>query len=135
MTTITRDQMINALERARDERGEGFVYTEHYGGENACQYVVENEDGKAEAACIAGNALLRLGVPISVLKKMDVAAEGGASAVMDRRSVATILLNAGFDLTPKALLAASYAQAEQDSGRTWGQAVAEAIAVSKERDE
>ena len=62
MKTITKDQMIGALEEARDERGSNFVYTEHYDQEGTCQYVAYDEDGNEGAACIAGNALHRLGL-------------------------------------------------------------------------
>lgn len=134
MRTITKDQMIGALEEARDERGSGFVYTEHYEDEGTCQYVAYDADGNEGAACIAGNALHRLGVPLSVLKKMDVVGAGNSSEVISRTPVINLLLDAGFVLEPGARTAAEYAQSEQDSGRTWGQAVQRAIAVTKNRE-
>jgi hypothetical protein len=127
--------MIGALEEARDERGSNFVYTEHYDQEGTCQYVAYDEDGNEGAACIAGNALHRLGVPLSVLKKMDVVGAGNSSEVISRRPVINLLLDAGFVLEAGARVAAEYAQSEQDSGRTWGEAVTTAIRVAGMRED
>lgn len=128
MKTITRGQMIGALEEAVEERGDGFVYGEHYDGDS-CQYLEEDGDGGYVTGCIAGNALHRLGVPLTVLLLMDMAGPEGGSEVIGADKTIKILENAGFRLNEDALIPVAVAQREQDAGLPWGRAVRRAIST------
>lgn len=121
MKIIDVDKVIEALRQAVAERGESFSYHDHY-HTTSCQYVEVTEDG-AEAACIAGNALRKLGVPIDTLMSMDRTASGQTSATVDSHAVALILQRAGFELTNTAGEILRTAQITQDSSRVWGEAL------------
>lgn len=126
MRTITRDDVLTALDEAVAEKGADYVYprrtTENsqpeFGG--GCDYV---RDGAP--SCIAANALHRLGVPVETLQILDHLAPGGVG--IDTRGVPAVLRAAGFEPGSAydhhgALGTLRKAQCRQDQGVAWGEA-------------
>jgi hypothetical protein len=114
MTTITARQFTEAMRAAVAERGEDWVYpandqvaydTGWRDSSGLCQYTTL--DG--EPGCIIGLALHKIDPSI-------VPAYGtwaGASLILR-----------GFGLPGSVLIAAQVAQAAQDNGKSWGEALA-----------
>lgn len=113
MIVLNREIVTNALKAAVAERGEDYIYTEHFSG---CVYV-----RNALPACIVGQVLADLGVSVETLARFDN--NGGATAnqvlyALERGGTLT------YDqATSNALEAAQY---HQDKGRAWGHALREA---------
>ena len=116
--TITRENFTAALEAVVAERGEDFVYPVKWREEppigmspeeGRCKYTVTNEDGERVGACIVGAALEHLlGHPY----------EGPNDSAFH-------LLIDGFNVEDEEFAnAVAEAQAKQDGGGTWGQALA-----------
>lgn len=119
---VSKSDVATGLKAIVAEYGEDFVYQQrdtHFGSH--CVYVWQGEPD-----CIVGKLLHRLGVPVEQLARGDgevghpvgllagslvehleelgvISAECGVSEILDR------------------------AQSRQDSGRTWGQSVREAL--------
>ena len=109
MTTITRENFTAAMERAVTERGEDFVYPEEWrtaDGLGACKYSL----GDGTPACIIGLALWYIDPGLVP----DSSEFGGANAVLSELGVEDPILE----------VAARAAQINQDSRRTWGDALA-----------
>lgn len=118
--TINEYEVRNALADAVLERGNGYVYQEHFGGAAPCRYVVDGEP-----ACIVGVALISyLGVEWPRARyDASFAANGTIAYLLDE------LRDAGIEFTPAALLMLTAAQAVQDGGGTWGMAESAALSV------
>ena len=128
----TVQQALDALRAAVEEKGADFVYHNPDGQKagtlvpnpnfdnemtNAeCKYVHGSETG-----CIAGNAMVRLGIP---RKKLANHENISASTVI-RKIFADVDFNSRSNLCSVGRIL-SYAQAEQDDGKTWGEALAAA---------
>lgn len=107
--TITRENFTAAMEQAVAERGEDFVYPDGWreqstSGNGSCQYYVEGVGG----ACIIGKALENLGVDTSQIPNSDAMEILTELGIHDEGLVSAALT----------------AQVTQDSGGTWGQALA-----------
>jgi len=120
MTIITTEQMLSALRQSVEERGADFVYSKGFNSEESCKYVSLDKNEDEVPACIAGYALGLIGVPLEVLRKMDVAGDFGNSDVIDAESTLRVLEEAGYEFEPFALAAIIEAQSEQDSDHSWG---------------
>lgn len=112
---VTEDQYLQAIHDAVAERGENWVYPFGKEGwrigdsENSCRYV---RSDKPEPACIVGEVLHRVGVPLGDLSQH----EGRAASVT--------LPTLGMPGSMKAVLdALDDAQTSQDLGSSWGQAL------------
>lgn len=141
MENITREQVIEALEKVVEQYGEDYNYgqAEQDAGITApksgpmCRYA----DGDGEPLCIIGKALARMGVSGSVLvdiefggKEVDgcpvhmaCAAESAAAAPHFIKT----LRDAGYVFDDDALAAMQRAQRVQDSGHAWGRALRVAV--------
>ena len=126
-TRITKAQALAALEAAVADYGEDFV-DPNVGGAGFCAYTYEL-DGRV-CHCIAGRALVELGVPIPDERgDRDVAScsltsSGGGPA---RRQWAATFPEVPYPpLTNAAARVLGAAQDAQDVGRTWGDALAAA---------
>jgi hypothetical protein len=124
MIELTEENVLDALEKAVEEKGEDFIYVNNEGhssrnkfGETAaimCHYV-HYDDGTPIAGCIAGNVLNRLGVSLDALSDYET------------QPIKTVLINltdaeeVTFDSKVSLLL--SNAQCAQDGGQTWGDAL------------
>lgn len=111
MSTMT---FREALQAAVDEKGADYVYPRGKRGWTnvwgMCRYAV---NGKP--ACIIGDALHRMGVPISTLKEFDANEEGVDAA--------TALEESGLNPTAAEKRGVNAAQSRQDSGASWGESI------------
>ncbi len=104
--TYTKERFIEAFEKAVEFRGEGFRYTDAFGGafysEGGCQYTVDGE-----GACIIGKAIeFMTGLPHT----------GGNYPASD-------ILREIYGIEDiRVCRAAVEAQRAQDAHRTWGEA-------------
>lgn len=120
---ITADSVKQGLEALVAEKGEDFIYTERPvagmddDDDTSCRYVW---DGKPD--CFIGQFLAKEGVPLERLANADLFMGGlGHPAVtllgqLEREGVVTVT-----DAAKQMLQAA---QNKQDSGKTWGTALA-----------
>jgi hypothetical protein len=123
MKTITAEQALDLLRKARDDYGPDYkdatavtnkpfaeqgLWTET----TPCEYLYPN--GKM---CIAGHVLNQLGVPLD-----DAGNWEGFESVAQR----VLSPEHDVDFEPAAIDVICAAQGEQDSGGTWGDAVREA---------
>jgi hypothetical protein len=117
---ITGDQALDALRKAVNFRGDGWVDP---GNEDprGCKYV---RDG--HPACIIGQALSYLGVSVVELISMD----SGFDNVIDDSRTQSRLRESGYVLDGLALRRFVAAQYTQDGGGTWGKALAKAEAIA-----
>lgn len=125
MIEITRHSAIQGLSALVEEKGEGFVYTQHTGreGTKQCRYV---HNGAAD--CMIGQFLAAQGIPLERLAEADkIYAWSGAPA----SELIDSLINEGLviasDGATNVLAAAQFAQ---DGGMTWGEALREAISYN-----
>lgn len=118
--TINEYEVRNALADAVLERGNGYVYQEHFGGAAPCRYVVDGEP-----ACIVGVALISyLGIEWPRSRyDTDKPANGTIAYILDE------LRDAGIEFTPAALLMLTAAQSVQDGGGSWGMAEGAALSI------
>lgn len=115
---VTEDQFTAAMREAVAERGADWVYPKgetnwtHYSytdEEDNCRYVLTDGTGPA---CVIGTALHKLGVPLEVLSKFE---GRGVRGVVYELGLRDSFLEA-------ALVGAQY---KQDTGGSWGIALAE----------
>ena len=109
---VTRDMAIAAMEEAVALKGADHAVW-------ACSYVQNGEP-----ACLVGYALTILGVPMDVLKAMDTP----RSAEINTIRVKELLRAQNVTLDWPTLLVFTTAQARQDNGIPWGEALAAAKA-------
>jgi hypothetical protein len=129
MIELTQENVLDALEKAVEEKGEDFIYVNNEGhssrnkfGEAAaimCHYV-HYDDGTPIAGCIAGNVLNRLGVSLDILSEKETQPIRIVLSELMDEEVVTL----AFDSKVSLLL--STAQCAQDGGQTWGDALKEA---------
>lgn len=113
MKTISREDMLAALEQVVDERGGDFRYQ----SPNRKQCVYEFE---GEPSCGVGLALYKLGVPINTLSDMDRPGRISLS------STQVILRDAGFEMAESAIKVAWRFQFLQDSCKNYAHCLEEA---------
>lgn len=123
---IDRDTALRELRAVVEEYGEGYRYVDEFGREGGedsaqCQYLHGDEPG-----CIVGHVLHRLGVSADTLFAFDHASAGGDSQGIRTLASQGALTAHGLVLTLDALDALDFAQDAQDSGYTWGDALARA---------
>jgi hypothetical protein len=114
---ITDDDVIRTLREVVAERPD-YVYerpAHMHGGLPSCLYVHYTEAGEREPGCIVGQVLHRLGVPLETLERH----EGHTAAY-----VATDAVGSMSDDIARILDTAQY---RQDEGKTWGEALADAL--------
>jgi hypothetical protein len=121
---VTEAQVKTALIEAVAEKGDDYVYT-NPDGESAtgaaasCYYVHGDKPG-----CLVGNALHRLGVPLSALE---------AHEMRGAYSVAKELIDVTDSSSTFTMLAE--VQDSQDNGAMWGDALAYAGVVTRVGDD
>jgi hypothetical protein len=135
--TITAETALELLRKARNEKGSDYKYEaiERDSG-GTCVYTTPDN----EPSCIVGHALAYAGVPLSVLHAIDY---GGATVTikndydeyertyelgMDDTPISDAevldwLERNGYELSSGAVDLFRIAQAAQDAGNTWGEAV------------
>lgn len=118
--TITENKALDAMRKAVESESPDFIYNSRY--VNGCFYV-----SRGEPACIVGRALHSIGVPIETLSAMDVGMDG----TITHPGTVEVLKDAGFLPTTAALAVMRRAQAVQDAGGTWGEAMAAALDESE----
>lgn len=112
MLKLTRNEAMRLLNSARDERGSDYRYSEHF------PLCVNTHNG--QPACIVGLALWRL------------AEKRGVEQFITRYSgtISNVALYARrdevLDISRDAIILLRIAQHAQDTGETWGTAVAHA---------
>lgn len=105
---MTAQMALDGIDKAVEQRGEDYVYAEHFGPE--CQYV----DAKtAEPCCIVGQVLADAGVEMDIFLNVSntyriARLEEHLESVITFDKKAMNILNAVQDF--------------QDHGRSWGQA-------------
>ena len=141
---ISGDVALELLRKARNEKGGNYTYEplERDSG-GTCVYTTPDN----EPSCIVGHALAYAGVPISVLHAIDY---GGATVTLksdydeyERTFEASLddtpingpevldwLERNGYELSSGAVDLFRAAQAAQDAGNTWGEAILRAESVS-----
>jgi len=152
-TVIDLPQALDLLRQARDERGAPYRYADDFTG--ACAYTAIPRDAEElAAACLIGVALSRAGVPVTTLEELDGSinrlagwmyvkddedesddpepddldafARGHFSDTGESQLLGTI----DVELTENATRIWLAAQRQQDTGHTWGAAVAFAEQVA-----
>ncbi len=109
MKHISTADALRALEEAVAEKGEDYIYPwTDIDGEDQCAYL----DNKGNPSCIAGHALVALGVP-----KWLLADHNTGYNVGDLWSKGLVEMDAD------AREALQWAQTAQDSGHPWGEAL------------
>lgn len=123
MIELTDTQVLQGLQELVDEKGEGFVYEKRERVEGLapkrCVYVHQGEPD-----CLVGQFLAKAGIPLDRLEAADVDNYNqgtAASELVDKLKAEGLL-----KVSDRALRALSFAQSEQDSGETWGEALREA---------
>lgn len=134
MIKIDYDTALKALNDAVKEKGSDFVYKSdplrlHFSSK--CTYVhfkdAEQYDSGEPTVpgCIVGNAMLRLGVPLTLLQENNGAASNDLILRMEAANTVRV--------TDKATYLLDYVQRLQDSGTSWGEAVGRGISRTKSR--
>jgi hypothetical protein len=118
--TINRETMPSLLREVSAGR-EGRVYRKPTGG-FCVNWTDDANNGKRVPSCIIGHVAAKLGV-IEQVDHTDRAV-GSASLLSDIERLGE------FEFTDGAKFAARIAQAKQDTGYTWGEAVDEAESAS-----
>lgn len=124
MIEITKSRVIEVLTEIVDEFGEDHRYVNPDGVAAAsgvdCMYVHGDKPG-----CIAGHALHRLGVPLEAMARIE--SETVCRTNMELIGVRITDLEDGYEDEASPLYAA---QAAQDRGETWGEALSAARGVA-----
>lgn len=126
MIELTTENVLDALEKAVEEKGESFVYSNQDGvssrnkfGSSSgimCHYVHWN-DRTPVSGCIAGNVLHRLGVSLDTLSEHEK--RPIRSVLEDFEDEGIVTFEDGYKVT----MMLSHAQGAQDGGKTWGDAL------------
>ncbi|MFJ9616695.1 hypothetical protein [Streptomyces noursei] len=117
---VTEADVKRALVEAVTAKGYDYVYDNGDPLSEVCWYVHQDVNGNDVPGCLVGDALHRLGVPLGEIKKHE---ERGAYGVAG--SLIDVAENRG-----RVLSMLSQAQDHQDTGGTWGGALAHCGAVS-----
>jgi hypothetical protein len=146
-TVIDLPQALDLLRQARNERGSLYRYSDDF---DACAYAGTPRDSEEPAAaCLIGVALNRAGVPVEAMLELsgtinrlagfmyvnnedgeeaDDPAPGDLDAYVQGEFFETydseLLGSVDVDLTEKATRVWLAAQRQQDTGNTWGEALA-----------
>lgn len=114
MDKITDEMVRDALRKIVAERPE-HVYVPPGGQGSRCMYVHTDAAGDApQPGCLVGHVLAKLGVPLA-----DLAAHEGDGA-------SSLVRHLGIGLSDSTEYLLDLAQDSQDSGTTWGAALARA---------
>lgn len=124
MIEITKARAVEVLAAIVDEFGEDYRYVNPDGVAAAsgveCMYVHGDKPG-----CIAGHALHRLGVPLDAMKRIE--SETVCWTNMEAIGIRITDLEENYEDETNPLYAA---QAAQDRGETWGEALSAARGVA-----
>lgn len=122
-TRITAALVTDLLQQAVEAKGAGYVYPRSLDFETRCLYV---ENG--EPSCIVGHVLVAAGLPVEMVAELDTFnGNGWGGGVGAGRLAQRPFARYNISLPAASILGA--AQAEQDGGSTWGDAVAAALRV------
>lgn len=120
MTTINQEELALArklLAEAIAERGEDYVYKSPEGPGGECVYIEKNEAGALAPSCLVGCVLVGAGVPAKMMLEVEgqhaEAALGQLASDFDTYPFTDPIVIAGLNR----------AQAKQDDGDTWGDAL------------
>lgn len=121
---VTDSEVLAAVDAALAERGADYVYSNPYASTAttpamSCLYVHGEETG-----CLVGNVMHRLGVPLDALQRW----EGVRASTVMRRAEADL----GIVVPAWSRYMLSRAQAQQDHGEEWGEAIAEGKAYASQ---
>ena len=123
MLKINRDTALQVLEAVVNEAGSDFIYRDT--ANKACEY-----EAGGKPSCIVGHALVKAGVPVSVLILMD---RRGDSSI-DSEDLEEVFTEHEIVISPDALSVFAEAQAAQDTtGTTWGNALARSQSIRQEQ--
>ncbi len=112
---IDGPKALELLAEAVEAKGEDYVYPR--GDFDGCSYVRDDQP-----SCLVGHALFRAGLGVDVLRALDVGDYGDSdSAIGEVCKVSADLF--GFAVTDAAERALRVAQASQDCGVPWGEAL------------
>lgn len=122
MDGITDKTVMTTLREVVAERPD-FVYKAQttYSDDDAtpmCGYVHTNENGAQIPGCLVGHVLAKLGIPLDTL------------ADFEGRGAHTVVRGLDLNLSQQTERVLWIAQVEQDSGKPWGEALAEAEAAA-----
>jgi hypothetical protein len=120
------EQARDLLRRAMETQGPDFVYNDDHG---ACDYVPSTEyypedSPKAKTGCLIGVALKLAGVPDDTLYKIVGTIDENYEDWQDKGLV---------DISEPVMKYFNAAQFSQDSGSTWGHALADAEASLRQK--
>lgn len=124
-TLITFNDAVARIAEAVEAKGADYVNAvkedSGFGGEwKTCQYVTDAGD---EPSCIVGTAFFAEIIDAGMTAE-DVGNQSPVGSLFQPDSEAGVLAKSGYDLTDKALAFLVAMQRAQDTGRTWGEAVA-----------
>lgn len=133
---FTYAQVLAAAEAAVEEKGEGYIYsrcefTPSSSFMGGCLYVHrDGEYGDKIPGCLVGNIFNRLGIDIYgkyglLPSQMDY--------IGDALEVITAMSHQGITFDEKSCDFLLYAQRQQDAGSTWGESLAVAKQIVKEK--
>jgi len=120
-TRITLAIVTELLHRAVEEKGAGYVYPRSTDFETRCLYV---ENGAP--SCIVGHVLVEAGLPVEVVAMLDTFNGNGWGGGVGAGRLAELPFKR-YNISLPAASVLAIAQAEQDAGATWGEAVARAL--------
>lgn len=121
MITINKRDAIRLLRQVVKGK-ESFVYNTT--GVGTCEYV-NKETGKP--SCLVGHALRAAGVrPVQLSRMDDPPVMGG---YVQNTAIDSVELPKTLHLTPAAITVFAAAQSAQDTGESWGEALAKAEAA------
>lgn len=118
---IDKDVALGALVGVIEKFGVEHVYDSD--GLGGCWYVVHDENGQPEPACLVGQVLWGLGVDPSILEEMNDSGPINTHGNLD------LLERAGVEIHVEAVAILRRAQCTQDIGGDWGTALSQAQEV------
>lgn len=112
MLTPTHDEVVEAIEAAVQAAGPDFTYRSLPGPDDTakCWYVYGGQP-----SCLVGQVLHRLGVSVEMLSTLEDRSVRAAVRVLADHGVLT--------LSSETIIALRVAQAKQDGGSSWGEAL------------
>lgn len=120
MTAWTYEAVLDAMKAAVAERGEAYIYTEHF---KQCRYAFTTDDGIVPG-CLVGEVAVRLGVPLDYLAGPgvnDLDADTLLSNLVREERVG--------DIPEEVFVLCNVAQDDQDRSNSWGYALRHAQEV------
>lgn len=138
-TLIKFDDAVARIAEAVEAQGADYVNAvkidkdkepDRYGEYETCRYLADSGD---EPSCIVGTAFFAEIVE-SGMTAEDAANQSPVGSLFQPTSETGVLAHLGYDLTDKALAFLVAVQGAQDTGSTWGEAVAVGHALVNDID-